>query len=379
MSSAAPSPTIRQRLARAFIGSALLLASTVLALVAGGSEARACRYVPGLAQQVTASWRPGCAHPLCGTIHSVDPARLNRTKTSCDGDPYLALRRDSEQTLKASGFLLLGEVHDNAEQHRLRGALLGDLLRLETLKKRKPAAVFEHIRRDQKQGLDLYTEMSRNGQHMASTANLFRFLKWEQSGWPPQAMFEPLFAAVIAHKLPILPAEPARDEVRGVAQRGLASIAEPERKRLRLDEPLSPALNEALLTELEASHCGLVPKSAFASMAEAQRYRDAYQAAALVAASSKHGGAILFAGNGHVRSDRGVPHHLRLQAPKKQTLTALLVEVETGKTDPKAYVPRDPDGKPAADYLIFTPRVERKDPCIAMREQMNRKSEQPKQ
>ena len=45
----------------------------------------------------------------------------------------------------------------------------------------------------------------------------------------------------------------------------------------------------------------------------------------------------------------------------------LLVEVEDGRTDPADYVPRDPDGRPAADLMIFTPRAERGDPCESLR------------
>jgi len=55
----------------------------------------------------------------------------------------------------------------------------------------------------------------------------------------------------------------------------------------------------------------------------------------------------------------------------------MMVEVEEGKSDPATYLPRDPDGKPAADMLIFTPRHERPDPCAKMREQFQRKSNEP--
>jgi hypothetical protein len=47
--------------------------------------------------------------------------------------------------------------------------------------------------------------------------------------------------------------------------------------------------------------------------------------------------------------------------------TVLLVEVEDGQTEPADYVPRSPDGRPAADYAIFTPRAERADPCESLR------------
>ena len=55
-------------------------------------------------------------------------------------------------------------------------------------------------------------------------------------------------------------------------------------------------------------------------------------------------------------------------APTRQTVSVMLLEVEDGKADPAAYLPRDPDGKPAADYVLFTPRHERPDPCEKMRQ-----------
>jgi hypothetical protein len=62
-----------------------------------------------------------------------------------------------------------------------------------------------------------------------------------------------------------------------------------------------------------------------------------------------------------------VPWHIWQRAPRTPVISAVLVEVEDGKTDPTAYMPRDPDGKPAADLLIFTPRAERADPCEKFR------------
>jgi len=81
----------------------------------------------------------------------------------------------------------------------------------------------------------------------------------------------------------------------------------------------------------------------------------------------RHGSAILIAGNGHVRADRGVPWHLRQRARETPVTTVLLMEVEDGQTEPADYVPRGPDGRPAADHVIFTPRAERADPCEALR------------
>ena len=182
-----------------------------------------------------------------------------------------------------------------------------------------------------------------------------------------------MFAAAITAKLPILPGDPPREKVRAVAKGGTAALSADERQRLHLDQPLAAPLQDALLSELEASHCGLMPKTAFGNMAMAQRYRDAHLAEALAKAADTHGSAVLFAGNGHVRNDRGVPHYLRQMAPERRTVSVMLLEVEDGKTDPEAYVPRDALGKAAVDYIIFTPRAERNDPCREMRERFGGK------
>ena len=236
-----------------------------------------------------------------------------------------------------------------------------------------PALVFEHIRADQQAALDQFAEFSAKARRLGNSDDLFRFLDWDKSGWPDKQIFEPLFSAAIAGKLPILAGDPPRERVRAIAKGGAAALTDDERQRFKLDQPLAPKLQDALLEELEASHCGLMPKTAFGNMAVAQRYRDAHLADALAKAAAIHARAILLAGNGHVRKDRGVPYYLAQMAPNRKVVSVMLLEVEDGKTDPSAYIPRDPDGKPAVDYIIFTPRTERKDPCADMRERFGKR------
>ena len=145
------------------------------------------------------------------------------------------------------------------------------------------------------------------------------------------------------------------------AKEGESSLPAAERTRLGLDSPLGAQLDAASMKEIEDSHCGAMPKSAFGGMAYAQRYRDAHLADAVLKASDRHGGAFLIAGTEHARTDRGVPWYLRQRASGKKVVSLMFVEVEDGNTDPGSYVPRDPDGKPAADYLVFTPRADRPD------------------
>jgi uncharacterized iron-regulated protein len=290
-------------------------------------------------------------HALAGRVY--DPA-LGRLSTL----HQLALP-------PSPGIVLLGEVHDNPAHHRLRAWLIAESLQAHP--SRRPAVVFEHIRADQQPALDQFKALDRQCCRLTTAVELLGLLLWDKSGWPPAEIYRPLFDAVIAGSLPIYPGDPPRDRVRAVARGGLAALAAEEQAGLGLDASLPAPLAEALDRELADSHCGALPPQAIPGMALAQRYRDAHQAAALIAAAAAHGSAILIAGNGHVRSDRGVPWHIRRRQPDARVTSVLLLEVEEGKTDPAAYVPRDPEGKPAADTIIFTPRAERGDPCEGLR------------
>lgn len=307
-------------------------------------------------------------HPLVGAVLRSDKPRAG-DGVPCSPDPIAALADTLTAHVAAGGFLLLGEVHDNGEQHALRAYLLraiaGGLARQ---RMRPPALVFEHIRVDQAAALS---------PPMVSTPeaarNLLARLEWEKNGWPASTLFLPIFEAAAAHALPIVPGHPTRAEIRDVARRGLAALPADTVSSLGLDVPLPAPLADALLDELEESHCGLMPRTAFTNMALAQRYRDAHMAAAMLAAAGADGTALLFAGNGHVRKDRGVPWDLARIAPGRKSMAVALLEVEDGKNDGALYVPRDPHMVPAADVVVLTPRTERADPCEAMREQFKKK------
>ena len=92
-----------------------------------------------------------------------------------------------------------------------------------------------------------------------------------------------------------------------------------EAARLKLAQALPQPLLDTLASELEGSHCGMLPPTAIPGMSLAQRYTDAHLAEALVRAAGKHGGAFLLAGNGHVRTDRGVPWYVRQLAPAEKS------------------------------------------------------------
>lgn len=292
------------------------------------------------------------AHPLIGKALFVARPDLQ----SCWLDDVVAHIVEAAGTSTRPA-ILLGEVHDNPRHHRLRAAIIDRIASAAREKGvQSPALVFEHIRTDQAPQLGKAS--------FVSAGEVLTALNWSTSGWPDQSMFMPLFESAVKWRLPLLAGHPAASAVRDVSRKGFDALASDERTRLALDKPLPDKLQDDLLGDLEASHCGLMAKTAFANMAAAQRYRDAHMAD-VVATLAKERTTILLAGNGHVRTDRGVPYYL---ANRSQAyVSVLLLEVEDGKSDPAAYGPF------AADAIIFTARAERKDPCEEMRAMMQKK------
>ena len=290
---------------------------------------------------------------------------------------------------------IFGEVHDNPEHHKLRAALLdvakfndaaggwpdGPAYKTSQYIWSKRGVVLEQFNASQQEGLKTFAELQTLGDSRA-LSYFKHFTDWEKSGWSKYA-YDPLLQSLIDGTFPLQAGDVPREAVMKVAREGESALPEDERKRLKLDVPLGEKLDAASIDEIDEAHCHAMPKEALGGLAFAQRYRDATLADNVLTAVEKNGSAILFTGNNHVRTDRGVPWYIWNRAEdiksdilgfasennleivkKRNVISIMLIEVEDGQNDPESYVPRDPDGKPAADYIIFTPRAERKDdPC----------------
>ena len=348
---------------------ACLAAVTVAGLGPSGSGAQAAPCSrPGGASFRDEFWRVNePAHVLMGQVLKGETP-IAIAPGGCVRSPLQQLIAEIWQAIGEGGVVLLGEVHDNPQHHLVRkdilwprwdgGAPIANLT---------PGAVFEHIRADQRDSVArFYAEAARSRRRWMAN-DLLKMLGWEDSGWPAGKIFYPLYDGALWAKMPILAGDPPRERIRALARGDRSGIGEAELALLSLGEAMPHPLVDALNDELVASHCGVMPASAFASMNLAQRYRDAHLARALVDAAEANGAAFLLAGNGHVRSDRAAPWYVRRMAPGRTAISVLLLEVRPGETDAARYLPRDPDGRVAADYVLFTPAKERPDPCQQMR------------
>ncbi len=252
----------------------------------------------------------------------------------------------------AARFVLLGEIHDNPDHHRLQAWLIE-----KSAANRKPAVVVEMIARDQAPALQAY--LTRPG---ADAAGLGAALKWEARGWPEWRIYQPIAEIVLRAGLALHAGDIDRPTLKAVSKKGLNTLGADRLKSLLLDKPLDGPLQNALLDELYASHCELMPRSALSGMSGIQRLRDAVLADSLIDVAGEES-AILIAGNGHVRADRAVPWYLSRRALGARIVTVMLIEVEKSAKAPQDLVPAGSGGMAAADYVWFTPRAEREDQC----------------
>lgn len=275
-------------------------------------------------------------------------------------DPRAAVFVDEaslEAALASAHFVLLGETHDNADHHVLQARLVRAVLATG----RRPALAFEMLTTDRQAAVDAaIARAPRDPDALAKAVG------WEESRWPDFALYRPIFAAGLEAGLPVVAANLPRSMVRGVVKVGVEALDGPLRERLARDEPLPDALLEAMREEMRESHCNELPETLIDPLVLAQRARDARMAERLVRFGEPHG-AILVAGKGHVRTDRGVPALLAEDAPGRRAVAVAFVEVVPEVLEPSGHEEWGGGAPIPFDLVVFTPRAERDDPCAALR------------
>jgi uncharacterized iron-regulated protein len=257
--------------------------------------------------------------------------------------------------LARTRFPLLGERHDNPVHHALRARLVREL----AARGVRPAVVMEVFDLDHDAPLRSAQQAHVSSEALADAGRLDR-KAW---AWP---LHEPVIDAALDAGLVVRAGNLARRALRGDVQAAADDPANRWGARLR-QAPWSDAQARTLEKDIVDGHCGALPASAVPRIALAQRARDAAMAQALVDAATADG-AILIAGNGHVRKDVGVPAYLQARGPGEgapRTLSVGFVEVDaaapTADARALAAVHR------AYDYVWFTDATARPDPCDAMR------------
>lgn len=245
--------------------------------------------------------------------------------------------------LAARRYVLLGEKHDNADHHALQAWILRELIAAG----RRPAVAFEMIRADQSDAIARHLTVS-----SGDARGLGDALDWGRSGWPAWSMYEPIAAAALAAKLPILAANLSAATTATLRRGGVPGLEAGMVTRLGLDRPLPDDVRSRIATDIVDGHCGHLREASVDGFVLVQRSRDAHMGAVMREAGGD--GAVLIAGVGHVRRDVGVPRVL----PDTEVVTLALLEARKDMTAPPSI---------AVDYIWFTPRVDDVDPCERFR------------
>ncbi len=285
-------------------------------------------------------------HPLVGRIW--DPAAHGFVE-----------RATLEARLATARFVLLGEKHDNADHHRLQRELLAALV----ARGRRPSVVFEMVDVDDQSKLD---GAGKDAEALGvATA-------WDKRGWD-WSLYRPLVAFALAHDLPVVAGNFPRGRIKALfhppttAGATTEGVSEAEQTALGVTNPLPEAARVALEKELAGSHCGHLPKEHLPAFVLAQRLRDGQMAERLDtrAATGAEGGAVLIAGHGHVRTDRGVPWYLRTRTKSGAIATVAFFEVQAGLDAPADYAGLTGGTAESLpfDAVWFTPALDDDDPC----------------
>ncbi|QBY54760.1 ChaN family lipoprotein [Cupriavidus oxalaticus] len=232
-------------------------------------------------------------------------------------------------------YVLLGEVHDNAAGQQQRLAALTRAVEQGW----RPAIAMEQFDRERQPDIDrARKERPKDADYLIAQAGGGA---WQ---WP---LYRPVVALALQYDLPLVAANLSRADAGKIVRGGLDGLFPAhEREKLGLTGELPPDLVAAQTAVLDRGHCGNFPKAMLPGMLAAQAARDAVMARALRPYAQR--GAVLIAGNGHVRRDVGVPRWLTGEAGKV---------VSVGYVESAAA-----DGE--FDMAVVVPAVARKDPCL---------------
>ncbi len=257
---------------------------------------------------------------------------------ACAGSPGEASQIQRLATALASRpIALLGEVHDNAGQHALRAAALRVLLDGGA----RPALLFEQFDRERQRDLD--QALARAGVTADEVIAAGAPAGKAPSGWD-WALYRPYIALALEYRLPIVAVNVSRADARRVVDVGLAALG--------FDASVPGDIESAQQQAIVAGHCGMLDAVQALRLVRAQVARDQLMARAIETHAAR--GALLLAGNGHVRRDIGVPRWLGATTRARSVSIGLL---EKGDADAARY-----------DIAFTTPSQSRPDPCGSLRE-----------
>jgi uncharacterized iron-regulated protein len=237
------------------------------------------------------------------------------------------------QAARDAQIVILGEQHDNPAHHARQAEWVAALM--------PKALVFEMLTPDQVRNID---------DTWQTQQELDALIGWTvRSDWPSFDMYFPIFAA--APDAAIYAAGVSRSDVGYALKQPLSahSLA----AFYGFDKPADPAEQTAREALQAQAHCNALPVELLPMMVDAQRLRDMTLAyAARDALRTTGGPVVVITGNGHARSDWGVPALIAYDTPDVRVFS--LAQGEDGGAVDGGF-----------SLTLDAPAPERGDPCAA--------------
>ncbi|HEX2789704.1 MAG TPA: ChaN family lipoprotein [Steroidobacteraceae bacterium] len=288
-------------------------------------------------------------------MQSLRPARTLPSRR-CIAAPLLvslcactssATHRDWQSRFSSDAIVMLGEVHDSAEQHHLRL----ERLRQAFAEGWRPAIAMEQFDREHQEDIErARRERPKDVQYLLDLAAP-RDTKGGNWNWK---FYRPFVALALEYDVPLIAVNLSRADAGKVVKDGYSAVFDADTlMSLGLNEPIARDWESAQEREIEVGHCQQLPPSILPAMAKAQFARDAVMASAVKANANAGLGLVLLAGNGHVRRDIGVPRWL---SPPLRSRVFSVGYLEKGNTSSAG----------AFDAVVITAAASRSDPCLKL-------------
>lgn len=269
----------------------------------------------------------GCCLLLVSITTTASPIVDLRSQTTINQEQLIA-------ELISADYIMLGELHDNPHHHEARGRLIA------AIASKKYAAVVEY--------LPTGPLVPWNG----STLQSLEQAGFSAKAWPWK-LYQSLFEAIRVSGLSLYGSNLDRSISKTIFSGGpIPAAMESDYQKSALTGEAKRSLEKDLID----GHCGKLPAQYLGPMFRVQRLTDISMAQIMM----RHSPAILFAGNGHVRNDYGVPQVLRSLEPSKKRMSVGFVEED--RHNPKALA----ELAKLYDFVWITPSIERADPCATL-------------
>jgi uncharacterized iron-regulated protein len=208
--------------------------------------------------------------------------------------------------------LLLGEVHDNTQGHKLRY----ELLRQRVEAGWRPVIVMEQFDRENQ---DVLSKAQKGCLDAQCVIQVVGGARWD---WQ---LYYPVIQLALTYQLPLVAANLSRADASRVVRDGVKSSFDPQSAaEFKLDQPLPAAVRTTQQEEIVAGHCNMLPEMMIGGMVDAQVARDIWMAKIIRDQLPRD--VVLIAGNGHVRKDVGVGYWLSQAAPALKVRSVGFIE-----------------------------------------------------